>query len=64
MGFTDKESNGAGKEEVGLRSRSQAISKSGLGLVIEALNFERRSLPRIGVGHLGSMRNKWKNRVS
>ena len=44
MGFTDEEGNVAGEEEVGLRSSSQARSDSGLGLVIEALNFERRSL--------------------
>ena len=31
---------------------------SGLGIIIEALNFERRSLPRIGVGHFGSMREE------
>ena len=39
-----------------MRSSSQA---SGLGIVIETLNFERKSLPRIGVGHLGSMRKEW-----
>ena len=39
-----------------LRSSSQA---SGLGIVIETLNFERKSLPRIGVGRLGSMRKEW-----
>ena len=59
MGFTDEEGNGAGKEEVGLRSSSQARSEHGLGIVIEALNFERRSLPRIGGGHVGSMRKEW-----
>ena len=41
MGFTDEEGNGAGKEEVGLRSSSQARSEHGLGIVMEALNFER-----------------------
>ena len=43
MGFTDKEGNGAGEEEVGLRSSSQSRPKGGLG--IEAFNFERSSLP-------------------
>ena len=64
MGFMDEESNGAGEDEVGLRSSSQAKSEGGLGIVIEALNFERRSLPRIGVGHFGSMRKEWENGVS
>ena len=64
MGFRDEEGNVAGEEEVGLRSSSQARSDSGLGLVIEALNFERSSLPRIGVGHVGSMRKERKNGVS
>ena len=64
MGFLDEEGNGEGDEEVGLRSRSQARSEGGLGIVIEALNFERRSLPRIGVGHSGSMRKEWGNGVS
>ena len=53
-----------GGEEVGLRSSSQAKSEGGLGIVVEALNFERRSLPRIGVGHFGSMRKEWDNGVS
>ena len=53
MVFMDEEGNGVGEEEVGLRSSSQARSEGGLGIVIEALNFERRSLPRIGEGHLG-----------
>ena len=44
MGFMDKEGNGAGEEEVGMRSSSQARSEGELGIVIEALNFERRSL--------------------
>ena len=61
MGFTDKEDDRAGEEEVGLRSSCQARSEGGLGIVIEALNFERRSLPRIGVGHFGSMRKEWEN---
>ena len=39
--------------------KQQARSEGGLGIVIEALNFERRSLPRIGVGHFGSMRKEW-----
>ena len=64
MGFMDKEGNGAGEEEVGLRSSSQARSEGELGIVIEALNFERRSLPRIGVGHFGSMRKEWENGLS
>ena len=64
MGFMDKEGNGAGEEEVGMRSSSQARSEGELGIVIEALNFERKSLPRIRVGHLGSMRKQWENEVS
>ena len=48
---------------MGLRSGSQARSERGLGIVTEASNFERRSLPRIGVGHLGSMRKEWENGV-
>ena len=63
MGFMDEEGNGAGEEEVGLRSSCQARSEGGLGIAIEASDFERRSLPRIGVGHLGSMRKEWENRV-
>ena len=51
-------------EVVVLRSSNQARSEGGLGIVIEALNFERRSLPRIGVGHFGSMRKEWENGVS
>ena len=58
MGFMDEEENGAGEEEVGLRSISQARSEGALQIVIEALNFERSSLPRIGGGHLGSMRKE------
>ena len=53
MEFMDKEGNWEEEEEVGLRSSSQFRSEGGLGIVIEALNFERRSLPRIGEGHLG-----------
>ena len=66
MGFMDKEGNGAGEEEVGMRSSSQARSEGGLGIVTEALNFERRSLPKIGVGHFGRnhMRKEWENEVS
>ena len=64
MVFMDEEGNGVGEEEVGLRSSSQARSEGGLGIVIEALNFERRSLPRIRVGHFGSMRKEWDNGVS
>ena len=44
IGFMDEEGNGAGEEEVGLRSSSQARSEDGLGMVIRALNFERWSL--------------------
>ena len=47
-----------------LRSTNQARLEGGLAIVIEALNFERRSLPRIGVGHFGSMRKEWENGVS
>ena len=64
MGFMDEEGNGVGEEKVGLRSSSQARSEGELGIVIEALNFERKSLPRIRVGHLGSMRKQWENEVS
>ena len=63
MRFRDEEGNGAGEEKVGLRSSSQARSEGGLGIVIEASNFERRSIPRIRVGHLGSMRKEWENGV-
>ena len=62
-GFMDEEGNVVGEEEVGLRSSSQARSDSVLGIVREALNFERRSLPSIGVGHFGSMRKEWENGV-
>ena len=64
MGFMNEEGNGAGVEEVVLRSSSQARSEGGIRIVIEALNFERRSLPRIGVGHFESIRKKWENEVS
>ena len=64
MGFMDKEGNGKGEEEVGLRSSNQARPEGGLGIVIEALNFEKSSLPRIGVGHFRSMRKEWENEVS
>ena len=47
-----------------LRSTNQARLEGGLAIVIEALNFERRSLPRIRVGHFGSMRKEWENGVS
>ena len=47
-----------------LRSSYQARSEGGLGIVTETLNFERRPLPRIGVGHFGSMRKEWENGVS
>ena len=64
MGFMDEVGNGPEEEKVGLRSRSQARSEGGLGIVIEALNFERRSHPRIRVGCLMSMRKEWENGVS
>ena len=64
MGFMDKEGNGEGEEEVGLRSSNQARPEGGLGIVIEALNFEKSSLPRIGVGHFRSRRKEWENGVS
>ena len=64
MGFMDKEGNGEGEEEVGLRSSNQARPEGGLGIVIEALHFEKSSLPRIGVGHFRSMRKEWENGVS
>ena len=44
MGFMDEVGNGPEEEKVRLRSSSQARSESGLGIVIEALNFERGSL--------------------
>ena len=58
MGFTDEQGNGAREEDMGLRSGSQFRSKDGLGIVIEVLNFDRRSLPRMGMGHFGSMRKE------
>ena len=64
MRFRDEEGNGAGEEKVGLRSGSQARSEGELKIVTEALNFERKSLPRIRVGHLGSVRKQWENEVS
>ena len=60
----DKEGSGAGEEEVGLRSSSQARSEGELKIVIKALNFERKSLPRIRVGHSGSVTKQWENEVS
>ena len=62
MRFRDEEGNGAGEEKVGLRSGSQARSEGGLRVVIEALNFERRSLPRIGMGILEARENNGKMR--
>ena len=64
IGFMDEEGNRAVEEEVGLRSNSQARSEGGLKVVIEALNFERRSFPRIGMGHFGIMRKQWENEAS
>ena len=49
---------------MGLRSSRQARSEGGLGIVTDALNFEIRSLSRIGMGHLGCMRKEWENGVS
>ena len=46
-----------------MRSSNQARLEGGLGIVTEALNFERKSFPRIGVGHLGSTRKEWENGV-
>ena len=62
MVFMNEEGNGVGVEEVVLRSISQARSEGGLRVVIEALNFERRSLPRIGMGILEARENNGKMR--
>lgn len=62
--FADKEGNEGGGEEVGSRSSSQARWGGGFGIVTEALNLERRSLLRIGIEHLGSMRKEWEKGVS
>ena len=62
MGFMDEEGNGGGRRG-GKRSSNQARLEGGLGIVIEALNFERRSFPRIGVRHFGSTRKEWENGV-
>ena len=40
----DEEGNGVGEEMVGLGSSSPTRSEGGLGIAIEALNFERMSL--------------------
>lgn len=40
----DEEGNGAGEEQVGLRSSSQARARGWARIAIEALNFERMSL--------------------
>ena len=56
MEFTDKEGNGVEDEDVRLKSSKQARSEGGLGIVIEALNFEGWFLPRIRVEHFGRMR--------
>ena len=58
IGFTDEEGNGGGEEIVGSRSSSQARSGKRFGIERKALNLESRSLPRIGVGHFGSMRKE------
>ena len=50
MGFMDKEGNGEGEEEVGLRSSNRARPEGGLGIVLEALNFEKKSSPKIRSG--------------
>ena len=47
-----------------LKCSNQARSEGGLGIITEALNFERRSFPRIGVGHLRGVRKEWENGVS
>ena len=48
-----------------LRNSNQARSEGGLGIVIEALKFERSSLPTIiRGGHFQSMRKEWENGVS
>ena len=39
-----------GEEEVGLRSSNQARPEGGLGIVLEALNFEKKSSPKIRSG--------------
>ena len=45
--------------------KQQARSEGGLGIVIEALNFDRSSLPTIiRGGHFRSMRKEWENGVS
>ena len=58
IGFTDEEGNGGGEEIVGSRSSSQARSGKRFGIERKALNLESRSLPRIGVGHSGSVRKE------
>ena len=58
IGFTDEEGNGGGEEIVGSRSSSQARSGERFETVRKALNLESRSLPRIGVGHSGSVRKE------
>ena len=58
IGFTDEEGNGGGEEIVGSRRSSQARSGERFGTVRKALNLESRSLPRIGVGHSGSVRKE------
>ena len=46
-----------------LKCSNQARSDGGLEIITEALNFERRSFPRIGVGHLRGVRKEWENGV-
>ena len=45
-----------------MRSSRQARSEGGLGIVTDALNFERRSLSRIGMGILEARENNGKMR--
>lgn len=58
IGFRDEEGSEGGEEIVGSRSSSQARSGERFGTVRKALNLESRSLPRIGVGHSGSVRKE------
>ena len=62
MGFMDEVGNGPEEEKVRLRNSSQARSESGLWIVIEVLNCERGSLPRIGMGILEARENNGKMR--
>ena len=44
IGFMDEEGNGAGEEEVGLRSSSQTMPEGGLGTVIEPFSQNLKPL--------------------